>query len=344
MKNANRVRIRRGLYVVRRGNQWYKEEAKENQQKRTALRTDNLTEALQRVEEPTPRKVEKGPRTLGLAAEKYLLWYGKHNRPSSHTRTKEILDHFVGWMGFDAPLTTLTRERAVAYRDMRSTKVSGYTTNAEFARVAAFANWLRNENIYEVNLQGIRRLPVRTTAKDAPTPAEVQEILGKIHAHPWICDWILLLAETGMRPQEALAVRGIDYKDGLLKIRSYGDWRVKTAQDRGIELNARARAVCEKWKEQLENKALPLFPDRKGNRRGPREAFHIYKNYLKKVKYEGTRWAPYDFRHFFCSQAAAAGWPIEKLAAYVGHATVSTLERWYLDKRALRRGAPPVLT
>ena len=150
-----------------------------------------------------------------------------------------------------------------------------------------------------------------------------------------------------MRPQEALAIRGVDYKDGMLKIRAWGDWKIKTGQDRSIEVNAIAREILDRRKREMDDDALPLFHSKKNTRRGPREAYHALKNWLKKnIKEKDHRppWGPYDMRHYFCSQAAARGWPIEKLAAYVGHASATTLERWYLDRRALTRGIPPVLT
>lgn len=339
---AHRIRLKKGRTLVKRGKVWYLETFKDYRQFRITLATGDLAEAMRRVDEvrdtPLPRH---GKLTIGQALEKYEAWYTEHNRESSKIRTMEILNAFADFVDLDSSIHALTREKVIAYRTKRSREVSAHTVNAEYARIRAFTNWLVTEGVlYQPVCVGVRRLPIPNSAKEAPDREKVHEFLLKFRGHPWLEDWLRLLAETGMRPQEALSIRGMDYENGVLKIRGWGEWKTKTGQNRSIELNENARQIV----EGRTTKDKPVFANRKGERRDPHEAYQIMVRWLDKKKYAGSRLAPYDLRHFFCSQAAAAGWPIEKVAAYVGHASVSTLSRWYLDPKAQRRGMPPTLT
>ena len=283
-KQADRIRIKKGIVLVRRGETWHREVRSRGQRFRTTLATGDLSEAMRRAEElPTTPTVVPGMLTVGKALERYETWYREHNRKSSAARTIPILEAFGEFIGTDDRLDSITRQRVIDYRNLRADKVSPHTANAEYARLRAFTNWLHAESLIDAPIcVGIRRLPIPTQARHAPTQDDVVALLKHFAGHPWLHDWIRLLAETGMRPQEALAIRGVDYKDGMLKIRAWGDWKIKTGQDRSIEVNAIAREILDRRKREMDDDALPLFHSKKNTRRGPREAYHALKNWLKK--------------------------------------------------------------
>jgi len=278
-----------------------------------------------------------GEYSIGQALKLYEAWYKKHNRFSSYRRTLPPLRSFLRWVGEEKPVSSISRRLVTSWFENRIKNVSPVVANGDLTRVSGFCSFLMAEEMIEKHpCFKIRKMKVRQTAKPSRTKEEVEALLEALEGHPWLRDYALLLANTGLRPQEGLHVRvcDIDTEKKLLHIRAWGDWEIKDNESRSLALNQTAWEVCER---QIKGKKAEdtLF-----------KAPATYRNFTWR---HWRLWAPkgfvpYDLRHFFATKAVEAGWPIEKLCKFLGHSDIKTTMKHYADLSALSQvGAPPVL-
>lgn len=281
--------------------------------------------------------------TIALASERYSAWHKQQNRFSSWHRTAPVIAQFVRWMGPTKPPSAITRRLVLTWRDERAKTCSPSTVNQDVVRIKGWCTWMVMEEILNDNpVKAIRRLKTPTVAKAARSPEEIAALAKAFEGH-FLQDFVIVGANVGLRPQETLHLRAcdLDENQGLLRVRSWGDWQLKDSEDRALALNRAALDVLVRRKlavETLGTQAL-LFPNGDGK---PYDYTRFMQVWKKKAP-EGIR--AYDLRHFMASYAVKAGWSIEKLSKYLGHSSVTTTQRYYADLRALSEvGAPPVLT
>lgn len=360
-----RVKIRKGLHLVKRGEVWYAEECRRGLQTRRSLATGDLQEATRRaalgpeeaaVLKPVLTSKSTESLTLGKALEEYEGWYEKYRRPKEAERVVAVLQIFVDQVGESFETQAISREHVQRFVDLRVDGRASSTVRNDFARLRAFLYWLakRKDAVNPNCCRGIDKPKDDGVTKEAPSAEKVRAVLAKLlSALPWLGEYCTVLAETGMRPSELLGLRGTDLKGKLCSIVPWESRELKSKwSKRTIELNPAAAEILARRKEVMFKKELPIFANRLGEVYGARSVYHYFLKAL--ADKEGKRppetldMTLYDFRHFFCSEHAAPGpnhIAIETLAAYIGHSpgSTQTLLRWYTDQNALRRGAPPPL-
>ena len=359
-----RVRLQKGLHIVKRGDHWYAEQCVGGQQKRWSLGTGDPTEASRRAVlgqdgliSPLPKPAPKPDTlTIGKALEEYEEWYRKNRRDTGAKRLFPVLQVFSEALGEDKDTRTITRDDVQRWVDSRTDGRSPVTVKGDFARVRAFLYWLaRRKNAADPNsCRGIDKPKDEGLTKEAASREKVKAVLAKLRAHhPWLGDFAHVLAETGLRPTELLGIRGIDLRGNLLSVVPWESRPLKSKwSKRVLELNKTALGILKGRADQTFEKERPLFANGSGEIYKERSIIHLFRQILagarRKPVPESLRMTLYDFRHFFCSEHAAPGpehMEIEALSAYIGHspASTQTLLRWYADQRALRRGAPASL-
>jgi integrase len=364
-KDLTRVRLQKGLTIVKRGSRWYAEKCVHGVQRKWSLGTRDAEEAARKAfleasqERPRPPFPKPTPKsetlTLGKALEEYEEWYRKNRRESGGKRLFPVLQVFLDALGAEKETLLITREDIQHWVDSRVEGRSPFTVRGDFARVRAFMYWLaRRKNAADVNsCRGVDQPKDEGLTKEAPAAEKVRAVLAKLRPHPWVGDFAHILAETGMRPTELLGVRGIDLRGRLLSIVPWECRQLKSKwSKRVIELNDSALVTLKRRVDQMFDKNRPVFANPAGDVYKERSIIHLFLEILAGARRfpvpEALRMTLYDFRHFFCSEHAAPGpqhMEIESLAAYIGHspASTQTLLRWYADQRALRRGAPASL-
>ncbi len=362
-RDLTRVRLQKGLYIVKRGTRWYAERCVGGLQTRWSLGTGDVDEASRKAvlgqEQPTHPLQKPAPKpeilTLAKALEEYEEWYRKNRRDTGATRLFPVLHMFVDALGDQKDTRTVSRDDIQRWVDSRVDGRSPVTVKGDFARVRAFIYWLaRRKDAANPNAcRGIDKPKDDGLTKEASSPEKVKAVLAKLRSHPWLGDFAHILAETGMRPTELLGVRGIDLRGKLLSIVPWEGRQLKSKwSKRVLELNATALAILKRRVDQMFDKNRAVFANPTGDVYKERSIIHLFREILAGARRapvpEALRMTLYDFRHFFCSEHAAPGpqhMEIEALSAYIGHspASTQTLLRWYADQRALRRGAPASL-
>lgn len=364
---VTRVKIAKGLHVVKRGDTWYAEECRRGHQTRRSLGVSDMQEAMKRAVLPPEPKAEPAQirtgkpvvLTLGKAYEAYEAWYAKNRR--SAERTGFALRPFIEVVGEGLEVGAITREHLQRFVDSRMEGRSTLTVRNDFARARAFLRWIAARKdipaLYNV-CRGIDLPKDEETTREAPSVEQVRLVLRHLakSGHPWLHDYVRLLAETGARPSELLGLRGIDVRkhgDREGKLVAIVPWEGRGLKSRWskrtIEVNDTAAEILARHLKAMLNKTRPIFMNPLGEVYKERSVAHLLRELLaggrgKKVPPE-LDLTLYDMRHFFASEHAAPGpqhMAIESLGAYLGHSPSSfkVLLRWYTDQNALRRGAP----
>jgi integrase len=358
-----RIKIRRGLYIVKRGGIWYAEMCRHGVQTRRSLDTSDPTEATRRAAsgeappgpEPRPAPKPASPAlALGTALTEYEEWYAKNRRASGAHRALPVLRLFVAQVGEETDTRAVTRPHVQQFVEGRRDGRSGITVRGDFAVVRAFLRWIAGrKGTVDWNVcRGVETPKDDELTREAPSLEKVNAVLRALDGS-WLRDYCTLLAETGMRPTELLGIRGTDLRGRLLSIVPWEGRQLKSKWSRRvIELNENAAAILRLREGKMFDKARPVFANEEGNVYKEASISHHFQDVLgggkRRKPPEAVKMTLYDFRHFFCSEHAAPGpqhMEIEALAAYIGHspASTQTLLRWYADQRALRRGAPTSL-
>lgn len=305
------------------------------------------------VAPPAPKHVEN----LGRAIVRFLRQYAKENRNSSLQRVRDSLRCFLNFAGgWRMSVTTLNRKLLIAFRDMRAETCSPATVNSDMQRVKTFVNFCRAEELIEGDPTfKVKKLKTSGIAKEAVSAANVEAAIKAFERKGdcredwnWLADLCVILANCGLRPSEALHIRAcdVDTDSGLLKIRAWEKdgykWAIKDHENRSLKVNDAALVVLLRRKLATKLEDGLLFPAPMG---GPWDYDNFAKIWRKALpkKLRGVV-VPYSLRHYFATAAVKAGWPIEKLSRYMGHASIATTQKHYADMRALSEtGAPPVL-
>jgi integrase len=153
----------------------------------------------------------------------------------------------------------------------------------------------------------------------------------------------LTLADTGMRPGEALALRwdDVDVNGRSIRVeRALADGEIKTTktgETRDVDMTRRLAAALSAWQATQEaaalvavgGKAQPspwVFPE--GSR--PLDAQKAANRYRSVLRVAGLpRFRLYDLRHSFATHLLAENAPITYVAAQMGHAKPTTTLQFY---------------
>lgn len=264
-----RLRVGDGVSVYQRHRTWWLDARVNNgirvqKNLRTRNRSQAVALALQVVATgSTPSERPKAQlESLSSAADRYEKQLPLYCRKSSIKRTMPVVRAFVAEVGGQTPTRLVERSHVLRFRELRSKSCSNHTLNGDVVRVGGFIRWMLAEQLLDRDITlGIRKLSTNTVARETISADTVVAVLRGMEGHPWLHDWVLVLANTGMRPQEALHVRGrdLDLKQRLLHVRSWGEWMVKDAEDRSLMLNEEALIVLSRRKLSTGDDEIPLF-------------------------------------------------------------------------------------
>ena len=142
-------------------------------------------------------------------------------------------------------------------------------------------------------------------------------------------DLVLVMYETGCRPQEARRVEARHFD------RESRCWRFNAEESKGdiprtVHLSDAAFEICRRL--TLKRPAGALFRNDRG---WPWSAKRLDDRFARLSKKLGFKATPYSTRHSFISEALVRGVPIATLAVLVGHCDTKMISRVYghLEKR-----------
>jgi len=196
------------------------------------------------------------------------------------------------------------------------------------------------------------------------TAAQLEMFLARAKMDSSRRDWTLLLtlADAGLRPGEALALRWEDFDEAGRSLnveRAVSDGEVKSTKSearRSVDVTPRLTEALAQWQSAGELCALTadtepspsMFPTSTGTLI---EVVAIGKRFRLTLRKAGLpAFRLYDLRHTYASHLLAEGAPITYVAAQLGHARPTTTlahyahwiprgDKGWVDKLAARRAA-----
>lgn len=140
------------------------------------------------------------------------------------TRLKALLAYFGGHM-----LDTVNVQAIKRYQGHRiDAGLKAVTINGELRVLRQFLGWC----VEQGDLASLPKVPKLTEERrwlEIPTANEVMRLVD--HLRPTVKVLVWLMAETGLRPDEALTLpwAHVNANEGKITIRAYGSWKPKTA-------------------------------------------------------------------------------------------------------------------
>lgn len=263
------------------------------------------------------------------ASAQYLDWYREEHgdRPSTWRRVDVSFVSLRDWFG-GSKLQSIEPAGIEAFKRHRRRTVKEVTIRHDlhalsgFFQFAMVRQWIARNPVREVRMPSDRdSVRIRVLS-----PNEERRYLEAAAVHSVLHVVARLMLATGLRPSEALGLRGSDWDPG------YGRVSVRQGKSAAARRAIRVTGTTASLVAQLAaDQGGYLFPGRAKCRprtklNGPHQ--HACDN-------SGVACCLYDLRHTFASRAAAAGMPLTTLAAILGHSSLRCVVRYVHPSQAV---------
>jgi site-specific recombinase XerD len=218
------------------------------------------------------------------------------------------------------------------------------TRNIRLTALSAFARYAQNRSIDAAMtfMNAVRRVPVKTAAETPRTTFTLDELkalfkLPDTRRATGLRDKVMLnlMYASGARAQEIcdLTVRSVQFHDDLTKLTIVG----KGDKTRRINI---AKPAADLLKEYLKHRGISknldrhLFSSQTHERMTVSCVETIYKKYVKLARernpslFRESRYSPHTMRHTTATHMLEAGVPLMAIKNFLGHASVTTTERY----------------
>jgi integrase len=329
----HRNRKVRGLW--RRGKKLYMQTraAGERSARRIPLKETGLEEAKAEMAEWKRKKRIEGLPKTGVRplfceyADKYLAFHrasdtGKKARTID--REGHSLVHWKAALG-QVRLDKITRPMiAAAVKKRLEAGMKPRTVNID---VIVLRNVLKEAKddglIVHLPTEGIRPRKVKTPVRSLLTPAQFEKLCEKTSEcrknSQQLLDYLRLLAYSGARRDEALALQWDDVNFDRKFLRIGSDGNSKNSKARHVDFNSQLEAHLKDMAARRVPDSEYLFPSpQRGEIDRPiktfRESFTIARG-----KAELHSAGFHDLRHYFASMAVMSGIDFKTIAEWLGH-------------------------
>lgn len=282
------------------------------------------------------------PVEKALAA--WLDYLGKRRHYAAHTLTAYAGDvrHFLAFVqeyeGQKPELSLLAGLPLVAFRAWIAARVAEGKNATSNARAVSSLRHFYRYLLKEYKLENTAALTLRAPKRQAPLPKAVtvpeslqaMDEIQLLHPEPWIGlrDRALLglLYGAGLRISEALSLtRASLHTQDYLRIRGKGNKErlvpLLPAVLRAVEDYL---AVCPYGQGDAES---PLFYGLRGKTLQP-AVFQRQLQHLRRLIGLPETTTPHAFRHSFATHLLAAGGDLRSIQELLGHASLSTTQRY----------------
>ncbi len=244
----------------------------------------------------------------------YLDWH-KFEYPDSHSRIYQLTQqHLIPHFKYHTLMMIKTQD-GEDYKQQRIKKVKPATVNKELRTLKAILN-------RAVILDKIDKMPLRNVnpLKDLNSKPKLffkTEELGQVYEadNEYGAIW-QLLANTGMRRSEIMALMWSEVYDDKIRLLSTSKDRTKSGKWRDIPLSPGAIKALELLK--TDDDAIYVIP-----RVTKHTISRAFSRTLKRLEIEGSL---HDLRHTFISHLVMQGIPLRTVQVLAGHSSFKTTE------------------
>lgn len=225
------------------------------------------------------------------------------------------------------PASEITPEKLEAYkRDLLQTKVKPTTVRAKLSKLRTVLRWAQRNGIIE----DVPRFPALPPADYEhfvpPSPGELARMIDVAPEH--IRRIIILGAQTGARvgPSELFRLRWQDVDTERQIIRMPSSEKNKREPWREIPIRASLEPVLAAWRDA--DAALGIEYVIHWRQKPVDDILNAWQRMLKRAGIT-RRIRPYDLRHYFATEAIAAGVDLGAVANLMGHRGTAMLIEHY---------------
>lgn len=297
------------------------------------------------------RAIKAGPQTFGAAAGLYVQAIGQLTA-ATRDQYENAITEWKGILGAETPLHQLTHAALKAKIGSHPWKSPKRMNNALIPLRGVFAMLFPGPEAARNPMNGIENAKVVKKKPDPLKAAERDRVLADMRERydPRVYAYYLWMFSTGMRPEEAIALRwsDIDFNAGMARIQRVRTFKgserdgTKTHAERDVDLVPEAMEALKIMatytrmlsveREGEEDTAADIFQNPVTRRpwhdeRSQRD--HYWKPCLKRLGIRARR--SYTTRHTYCTVALMGGVKPAYIAAQAGHSLKMLLEvyaRW----------------
>ena len=261
-------------------------------------------------------------------ADKYLNFHRTASDSGKKARTIDREEHsLVHWKAAIGPVRLDKITTPMITSVIKSRLAAGIkprTVNIDVIVLRNVLNEAKDDGlIVRLPTEGIKPRKVRTPIRSLLAPADFGELCkaaaqcGKNQVQ--VLDYLRLLAYTGARRDEALALKwdDVDFEKKLLRIGAGGV--SKNSKSRYVNFNPQLEAHLKDMATRRVPDSDWLFPSPlRGDTDKPAKTFgDSFSAARKKAKLEWVGF--HDLRHYFASMAVMAGIDFKTIAEWLGH-------------------------
>lgn len=330
----SRNRKVRGLW--KRGNKLYMQTrvSGERSARKVPLKSTTLETARAEMADIKKQKRIEGLPDTGLRplfsdyANKYLEFHRTASDSGKKARTIDreghSLVHWIAAIG-NVRLDKITKPMITSV--VKSRLRAGIKPRTVNIDVIVLRNVLKEAKddglIVHLPTEGIRPRKVRTPVRSLLSPAEIEKLFqgaakcSKNSAQ--LLDYLRLLAYSGARRDEALALKWRDVNFDRKFIRIGADGSTKNSKARHIDFNPRLEAHLKDMATRRAPDSEWLFPSpQRGKIDKPAKT--LRESFLIARKKACLEWLGFhDLRHYFASMAVMSGIDFKTIAEWLGH-------------------------
>lgn len=265
----------------------------------------------------------------------YLEYSRMYNAPKTIKGKERYIKRFVAFFGY-TPLVDITRVDVTGYIVHRKeiALASKIVINREITVLRHLFNYAFDMDYVKNNPTGrTRRFPESPRPIDPPTAAEIKTFLAWCLTNdPLLHALVTVAAYTGLRKGDILGMKGkdIDLDRRLLKITVS-----KTGEEQYIPLNDKVLTVLAKRKGNTY--IFPSSYTRLAVNNVPIKRFD--RRFRTAKKATGLEFRFHDLRHAFAFAVLDAGANIRTVQKLLGHAKLTTTERYLAVTDTQKRDA-----
>lgn len=256
---------------------------------------------------------------IGFAAfaADYLIWYRQH-WPSTYSRTEGILRRSLTPFFADYDLDAIRPQdvtRWITWRQSQGPKPATITKEAR--TLQALMNKASEWRVIDKQPLASYKPPPERTSKPPSfyTAAELERLYAASPNHHQI--W-RLLANTGLRRNEALYLELVHINGERVRVLSQEEQPTKSRKWRDVPLNPQALAAVEALREASES--AYLLP-----RVAPESLSRAYSVCARRAKLPGS---VHTLRHTFISHLVMQAVDLGTVQKLAGHASITTTMRY----------------
>jgi integrase len=273
-------------------------------------------------------------------------------RASGTLRTyKQTLSFFQRFFGNNPSIADINPDHVAEYLRWRRTQLGG-AKRARKNRTETSARTREKDYVtlrtlfnFAVDREYLTRSPVKKADRPAPAPkprremlkpAQVDAVIAGCGDRPMLAMWVLLLADTGMRPSEALALRWQDVNLDRAEVTIGRGRPTKTKRERTVPLSPRLLAALRDHftKYRVPGRAALVLHHLTARRHHEAGATinglsRAFAGAVERAKLPPAV-TPYWLRHSFATNLAEAGAALAKVSHFLGHTTLETTKKYYV--------------